>query len=52
MSKETYVGGDILEFIGGKDLSYAKGDIINIGKEPLRDPKTDIMKENRYIIAG
>ena len=23
-----------------------------IGKEPLRDPKTDIMKENRYIIAG
>ena len=23
-----------------------------IGKEPLRDPKTDIMKETRYIIAG
>ena len=24
----------------------------SVSKEPLRDPKTDIMKENRYIIAG
>ena len=23
-----------------------------IGKEPLRDPKTDKMKQNRYILAG
>ena len=42
MSKETYVGGDILEFIGGKDLSYAKGDIVNIGSQVIQNSKEGI----------
>ncbi len=43
MSKETYVGGDILEFIGGKDLSYAKGDIVNIGSQVIQNSKEGIV---------
>lgn len=43
MSKETYVGGDILEFIRGKDMSFAKDDIVNVGKQVIQNSKEGII---------
>lgn len=42
MSKYTFVGGDIIENIGGDDLSYARGNITNIGSEVIRTAKEGI----------
>lgn len=39
MSKITIVQGDILEWIGGKDLSYAKEEIINEGLQVIQNGK-------------
>jgi len=39
MSKETYVEGDILEFTGGNNLSYAKEGIINSGSQVIQNGK-------------
>lgn len=39
MSKITIVQGDILEWIGGKDLSYAKEEIINEGLRVIQNGK-------------
>ncbi len=39
MSKETYVGGDIIETTGGNNLSYAKDIIENIGSQVIQDGK-------------
>lgn len=39
MSKITIVGGDILEYIGGKDLSFAKEEIINSGLQVIQNGK-------------
>lgn len=36
MSKITIVGGDIIEKIGGRDLSFAKGEIINSGSSVIQ----------------
>lgn len=36
MSKITIVEGDIIEIIGGNDLSFAKGEIINIGSKVIQ----------------
>lgn len=62
MSKETFVGGDIIEFIGGKDLSYAKEEIINIGSQVIQNGKeTGVSygtnrkapeRETKYIVKG
>ena len=41
MSKETYVGGDIIETTGGNNLSYAKDVIENIGLQVIQDGKTN-----------
>lgn len=47
MSKETYVGGDILEWTGGNNLSYAKEEIINFSSTQI------IQKgENGGVIYG
>lgn len=39
MSKITICGGDIIEKIGGKDLSFAKGEIINNGSSVIQTGK-------------
>ncbi|SSZ55690.1 hypothetical protein [Bergeyella zoohelcum] len=39
MSKITIVGGNIIERIGGKDLSFARGEIINIGSSVIQTGK-------------
>lgn len=39
MSKETYVGGNIIETTGGNNLSYAKDIIENIGSQVIQDGK-------------
>lgn len=39
MSKITIVGGDIIEKIGGRDLSFAKGEIINSGSSVIQTGK-------------
>lgn len=41
MSKETYVGGDIIETTGGNNLSYAKNIIENSGSQVIQDGKTN-----------
>jgi len=41
MSKETYVGGDIIETIGGKDLSFASDIILNIGSQVIQNGLKD-----------
>jgi hypothetical protein len=35
MSKETYVGGDIIEWTGGNNLSFAKEEIINSSNKQI-----------------
>jgi hypothetical protein len=36
MSKETFIGGDYLEFTGGNNLNYGKEGIENIGSKIIQ----------------
>lgn len=42
MSKYTFVGGDIIKKIGGRSLTFAKGDIINEGSEVIQKGKEGV----------
>lgn len=42
MSKITIVDGDIIEIIGGNDLSFAKGEIINSGSKVILKGKDGV----------